>query len=72
MLPQRLTAMDPEAERALWRVVRRDTFATLPGLILCADVKEGLALMQVRPKVDGDLGQEEFSCGPNGLRIVLR
>lgn len=72
MLPLKLTTAEPESERALWRVVRLDNHETLPGLIVTADAATGLALMQVRPKADGDLGQQEFALGPNGLRIVPR
>lgn len=72
MLPLRLTVEMTEAERALWRVVRLDNYQTLPGAIVQADAETGLALMQVRPKAEGDLGQQEFALGPNGLRIVPR
>lgn len=72
MLPLKLTAADPESERALWRVVRLDTHETLPGMIVCADVATGLALMQVKPTADGDPGQQEFVLGAGGLRIVPR
>lgn len=72
MLPQKLNLIDPVAERARWRVVRLDTFAVLPGVILSADVETGLALMQVRPKTEQDLGQEEFALGAHCIRIVPR
>lgn len=62
----------PEAERRQWVVVRLDDFTALPGVPVHADVGTGNAMMQVRPKADGDLGLEEFACGPYGLRIIPR
>ena len=67
-----ITADMPEHFRAGLRAVRLDLFTDLPGIIVCASEQTGLALMQVRPKVDGDMGQQEFALGQNGLRIVAR
>src|SRR5579871_4636051 len=46
MLPLKLTAADPESERRLYKIVRCDTMADLPGLILSANVETGLCLMR--------------------------
>lgn len=67
-----ITADMPERFRARLRAVRLDLFTDLPGIIVCASEQTGLALMQVRPKAEGDLGQQEFVLGPDGLRIVRR
>ena len=65
MLPLRLTAADPESERARYKIVRRDLMQDVPGLILSASVESGLCLLR---QPDG--ASQEFNFGPDGLRIV--
>jgi len=66
MLPSKLTAVDPESERALYKIVRRDLMADVPGLILSASEETGLCLMRL---ADGT--SQEHNFGPAGLRIVM-
>jgi hypothetical protein len=66
MLPYKLTAIDPESERARYKIVRRDTMDDVPGLILSASVETGLCLLR---KADG--ASQEFNFGPNGLCIAI-
>jgi hypothetical protein len=66
MLPRKLTAVDPETERRRYKVVRCDTMADVPGLILSASVETGLCLMR---STNG--ASQEFNFGPDGLRIVV-
>jgi|GEM_PF-1438317 hypothetical protein len=68
MLPLKLTAADPESERRLYKIVRCDTMADLPGLILSANVETGLCLM--RTIVNGEEQTDEHNFGPWGIRIV--
>jgi hypothetical protein len=68
MLPRKLAAELPEAERARWRIVRLDTVAELPGLILAADCDAGTATMKV--PVSGEA--KDYSFGPGGLAIIGR
>lgn len=65
MLPEKLTALDPERDRKRYKIVRRDTMADVPGLILSASVETGLCLLRLR---SGE--SQEYNFGPNGLRIV--
>ena len=65
MLPRKLTAVDPESERARYKIVRRDTLQDVPGLILSANVETGLCLVRQSNGVS-----QEFNFGPDGLRIV--
>jgi hypothetical protein len=65
MLPRKLTAVDPESERARYKIVRRDTMEDVPGLILSASVETGLCLVR-----HSNGASQEFSFGPDGLRIV--
>jgi hypothetical protein len=65
MLPQKLTAADPESDRRRYKVVRRDTMEDVPGLILSASVESGLCLLRL-----ANGASQEFNFGPNGLRIV--
>lgn len=67
MLPTKLTAVDPESERARYKVVRRDTFVDVPGLILAASVDTGVCLLRA-----ANGSSQEFNFGPDGLRIVVR
>jgi hypothetical protein len=68
MLPIKLTAVDPEAERRRYKIVRRDTMEDVaPGsLILSASVDSGLCLVR-----HPNGASQEFNFGPNGLRIVV-
>jgi hypothetical protein len=66
MLPRRLTAVDPEGERRRYKIVRCDTLADVPGLILSASVETGLCLLRQPNGVS-----QEFNFGPDGLRIVV-
>jgi hypothetical protein len=66
MLPRKLTAVDPESERRRYKIVRCDTMADVPGLILSASVETGLCLMR-----SSNGASQEFSFGPDGLRIVV-
>jgi hypothetical protein len=70
MLPHRLTADQPEAERRRWRIVRLDTHVMLGGLILEADCDSGACTMHVRR---GDQVEvESLNFGPGGIAIVGR
>ena len=64
--PVRLSASDPEEERALYKIVRLDTMADVPGLILAASRETGLCLLRASPAGES----KEYSFGPDGLRIV--
>jgi hypothetical protein len=65
MLPTKLTAVDPESERALYKIVRRDTMEDVPGLILSAAEETGLCLLRL-----SDGANQEYNFGPDGLRII--
>lgn len=67
MLPRKFTAADPESERALYKIVRCDTFVDVPGMILSACVDTGLCLLRAD---DGTSKEHKFEA--NGLRIVRR
>lgn len=67
MLPRKLTAVDPESERARYKIVRRDTLADVPGLILAANVETGLCIVR-----DAAGASIEHNFGPDGLSIVVR
>lgn len=64
-MPTKFTAIDPEDERRRYKIVRRDTFADVPGLILSASVDSGLCLLRLS---NGE--SQEHNFGPNGLSIV--
>lgn len=66
MLPSRLSAADPESERARYKIVRRDTFTDVPGLILGASVETGECIMR-----GTDNAAKPYSFGPGGLSIVV-
>lgn len=42
MLLRKIESSLAESERAKWRVVRLDTYETIPGLILSADCDNGV------------------------------
>lgn len=65
MLPIKLTAADPEEERARWKIVRCDTLADVPGFIVSASVDTGLCLLR---QSNGTSQEHDFR--PGGLRIV--
>lgn len=68
-LPYRLTAVDPESERANYVIVRRDFVnpCVVEGLILSASQETGQCLLRLP---DGTA--QEFNFGPEGLRIMRR
>ena len=70
MLPTKLTADDPESKRALYKIVRRDTFEDIPGLILTADTTSGICLMRVVEY--GATKDVEHNYGPEGFSIIPR
>jgi hypothetical protein len=61
----KLTAVNSEAERARYKIVRRDTFAEVPGLILSANEETGLCLLR-----SASGASQEHNFGLNGLSIV--
>jgi hypothetical protein len=65
VLPRRLAADQPAAERRRWRVVRLDTHAELPGEIVSADADAGIATMQ-----GADGAAQDYSFGAGGIAIV--
>lgn len=65
MLPRKLTAVDPEEERRRYKILRRDTYEDVPGLILSANVDTGLCLLRL-----SNGASQEHNFGPDGLRIV--
>lgn len=67
MLPERLTAVDPESDRRRYKIIRTDTMQDVPGLILSASVETGICM--VRNAVGESV---EHNFGPRGLRIVVR
>ena len=67
MLPTRLTASDPESERARYKIVKRDSFADVPGLILSADVETGLCILR---NTNGEA--QEYNFGADAIRIVIK
>ena len=71
MLPHSFSAADPEADRARYKIVRRDTMADVPGLILSASVETGLCLLRLDPP-QGKGDAQEFNFGPHGLSIVMK
>ena len=60
-----MSAADPESDRRRYKIVRRDTMADVPGLILSASVETGLCLMRLSSGAN-----REFDFGPEGLRII--
>ena len=60
-----LTGHDPESTRVRYKIVRRDSLADVPGLILSASESTGLCLLR-----DTNGAIQEYSFGPNGLSIV--
>jgi hypothetical protein len=64
--PHKLTAHDPESEREKYKIVRRDTFDDVPGLILSASVETGLCLLRL---ASGE--SHEYNFGPGGFSIVV-
>jgi hypothetical protein len=64
--PHKLSAHDPESERARYKIVRRDTFDDVPGLILSASVETGLCLLR-----NANGASQEYNFGPGGCSIVV-
>ena len=67
MYPTKLTAIDPESERELYKIVRRDLMIDVPGLILSANADAGLCILRLSNGTS-----QEYNYGPGGLMIVLR
>ncbi|HUC70360.1 MAG TPA: hypothetical protein VMS01_04130 [Stellaceae bacterium] len=63
MPPRKLTAIDPE--RARYKIVRRDNFVDVPGLIMAANVDTGLCLLR-----DANGVSQEHKFEPDGFAIV--
>lgn len=68
MLPTKFTGEEPEEDRKLWKIVRRDTFADVPGLIMSADVQTGSCSLKTLVPGGDAITKHEF--GADGLRIV--
>ena len=64
----KLSGRDPEELRACYKIVRRDTLADVPGLILSASEETGLCLVRESPAG----GSQEYNFGPDGLRLVRK
>jgi len=67
MYPEKIENGAPEEERKRWKLVRRDSLADIPGLIVYADVLSGKAVLQ---QVDGT--NKNIDVGPHGLLILPR
>ena len=67
-LPQELTASDPEHIRNLYKIVRRDTYDTIPGLILYANARSGFCIIRNATTKES----QEFALGENGITIVFK
>lgn len=67
MYPTKLTAIDPESERELYKIVRRDLMIDVPGLILSANADAGQCILRL-----SNGASQEYNYGPGGLMIVLR
>lgn len=67
MYPTKLTATDPESERELYKIVRRDLMIDVPGLILSANADAGVCILRL-----SNGASQEYNYGPGGLMIVLR
>jgi hypothetical protein len=69
MLPRVLTSVDPESERAKYKIVRADSMTDVSpdSLILSASVESGLCLLR---HLSGTT--QEFAFNENGLIICTR
>lgn len=65
MTPHKLSFYAPESERRRWKIVRLDTMADVPGLILSANMDTGLCLL-----LDAAGSYQEYNFGPGGLWIA--
>lgn len=67
----KLESHQSAADKARWKIVRRDTFAEVPGQILSADEDTGKCSVSVS---DGNGGTttQELDFGPGGMAIVGR
>jgi hypothetical protein len=80
MLPRRIAQDLPESERRRWRIVRLDSYETLPGLVLSADCDTGVCTMRIQLGVDtADDGTKTIkfdtrahNFGPGGIAIIGR
>jgi hypothetical protein len=78
VLPRKLPAETPEAERLRWRAIRLDTHVELNGLILSADCDTGQCVMRVRgpDQIAGDGTRTpgyrtvDYNLGPGGLALI--
>jgi hypothetical protein len=62
----KLETWHSSAEKALWKIVRLDTYVDVEGDIISADESTGECSLQVGAEA------KTFSFGPNGMRIVGR
>lgn len=67
MPPRKLTAVDPESLREMYRLVRLDTHDFVPGLIIWAYPTTGMCIMR-----SDDGTNVEYNFGPNMVKIVRR
>lgn len=61
-----LESWHPSEDKARWKVVRRDDFTDVEGLIITANEATGECCMQVGDET------KTLSFGPHGIRIVSR
>jgi hypothetical protein len=69
----RFESSDGAEEKALYQVVRRDTFVALPGDIVEADDETGKATMKI-PKAGtpNEFDFTKYELGESGMRIVRK
>jgi hypothetical protein len=80
MLPRKLAQDAPEAERRRWRIIRLDTHAEMPGLILSADTETGVCtiseIVRIAVAEDGSRTEireaRDYDLGPGGFAIIGR
>lgn len=66
MLPRKIEADAPEAERRRWRVVRLDTHQQVAGDLISADADSGLVSMTVAGE------RKDHNFGPGAIAIIGR
>ncbi len=66
----KLESWHSTADKAKWKIVRRDNFTDVDGQIVTADDDTGECCVQVT--VGGNSETKTLSFGPNGIRIVGR
>jgi hypothetical protein len=57
-------------DKKLWKIVRTDNYADVPGEIVAADEDTGEC--DVQRKVDGEEKTEHLSFGAGGMKLVGR